>query len=457
MFDIYSEFVVGLIYLMYRCFKQFAIIKPNTSRPANSERYIVFKSKLDNCEYIENFLFKINCSLDSFASAEPATTSSSNLKEDFHELIPLEMIKADSAFYNYIRQSNNTLGKRQIHFLCKERAFASNPNLVDNRRNNLKRKCLSQWKIPTRIQTPTTSTPEQKFDNLMTEHNINISKCAFLYYDLNEMKQLNTIKYPWNYYFTTLTENRDTDSQRGIFLSFKGSIYYFDTSSNQWKLIKLDKLKLPDDTLVYAELTSEFKGESSSQKKIIAFHIIDCCILGGVNVCRRPLEERVQMADKMLKTLSLQNSNNNFTIRVKKYYALPLIEDYFHELEMKECKGIRKERMCLQLDQDYFVIASGLLICSKLKSPFGSNKSNTTDKIYYFNYKSNSASVFQCPSEGIKDFLTNYTERYSWRWQSNLDLLPDDTQPGGNQTVMNNTKITRRSILDYLNQVLKPK
>jgi cap1 methyltransferase len=103
-----------------------AIVKPNTSRPANSERYIVFKSKLDNCESIENFLFKVNCLLDSFETAatqqnhtESDLSSSENVKEDFHYLIPLEQIKEDKEFYDYIYHSNNTMGERQIHFLCK--------------------------------------------------------------------------------------------------------------------------------------------------------------------------------------------------------------------------------------------------------------------------------------------------------------------------------------------------
>lgn len=270
-----------------------AIIKPNTSRPANSERYIVFKNKLDNCECIENFLFKINCSLDSFELAlkqelegqsPPANEYSSLIREDFHQLIPLETIKADGAFYSYICHSNNTLGKRQIHFLCKERAFAANPHLVDNRQNNLRRKCLQLWKIPSRPPVPSSCNPtaEQKFESLMSEFNINISKCAFQYYESNELKQLSTFKFPWSYVFTTLTENRDSDSQRGIFQSVKGLIYFFDAQSNQWKLVKqLEKLRLPDSTLVYGELTSEFKGEGTSQKKILAFHIIDSLILGN--------------------------------------------------------------------------------------------------------------------------------------------------------------------------------
>ena len=37
-FDQFTPFSVGLLYLLYRCFEQVCIIKPVTSRPANSER-----------------------------------------------------------------------------------------------------------------------------------------------------------------------------------------------------------------------------------------------------------------------------------------------------------------------------------------------------------------------------------------------------------------------------------
>ena len=39
LFDMYTPFLVGLIYLLYRCFERICIIKPVTSRPANSERW----------------------------------------------------------------------------------------------------------------------------------------------------------------------------------------------------------------------------------------------------------------------------------------------------------------------------------------------------------------------------------------------------------------------------------
>ena len=40
LFDVFTPFSVGCVYLMYRAFKHVCIFKPVTSRPANSERYV---------------------------------------------------------------------------------------------------------------------------------------------------------------------------------------------------------------------------------------------------------------------------------------------------------------------------------------------------------------------------------------------------------------------------------
>lgn len=185
---------------------------------------------------------------------------------------------------------------------------------------------------------------------------------------------------------------------------------------------------------------------------------------GNINVSNRPIDERIMMAEKMLKILPLDNVNNLF-IRCKRWYRLPELDEYFQELEMKECKGIRKERMGLAMDKNYYAIASGLLICSKLKVPFGSNKSNSTNKIYYFNYKKNSESVFKCPNDAINDFISCYCERLIWKWSNELDLISltnDDLNESKsnhsmNVSSLNANKITRQSFWDYLNRILKPK
>lgn len=70
-FDIFSLNTIKLIAMCASCYKEFYIIKPNTSRPANSEKYILFSSFKKNDEYIYNTkttirsLIKDNKMLDS--------------------------------------------------------------------------------------------------------------------------------------------------------------------------------------------------------------------------------------------------------------------------------------------------------------------------------------------------------------------------------------------------------
>jgi len=58
LFDVFTRFSVGLVYLMYRAFEHVALFKPVTSRPANSERYAVSLQRIlhfHHCLYVYIF------------------------------------------------------------------------------------------------------------------------------------------------------------------------------------------------------------------------------------------------------------------------------------------------------------------------------------------------------------------------------------------------------------------
>ena len=57
-------FSVGLVYLMYRAFNDVCLHKPNTSRPANSERYIICKGKKEGADDIRQYMLEINAMLN---------------------------------------------------------------------------------------------------------------------------------------------------------------------------------------------------------------------------------------------------------------------------------------------------------------------------------------------------------------------------------------------------------
>ncbi|UBZ25486.1 methyltransferase [Crangon crangon nudivirus] len=58
-FDIYHKFTADLIYLLSQCFKTVSVIKPKTSRSANSERYIVYRHYQDTGTPIHDYLLQV--------------------------------------------------------------------------------------------------------------------------------------------------------------------------------------------------------------------------------------------------------------------------------------------------------------------------------------------------------------------------------------------------------------
>lgn len=60
LFDSFLPFTVELLWIVRKCFSHFALIKPNQSRPANSERYVVAHGFLQRRPAVVEYLFDIN-------------------------------------------------------------------------------------------------------------------------------------------------------------------------------------------------------------------------------------------------------------------------------------------------------------------------------------------------------------------------------------------------------------
>lgn len=72
------------------------IHKPVTSRPANSERYLICKWKRLGTESAERHLYNVNSILYDGLDND----------DDITELVPLSVIQEDTHFYEYIYKSN---------------------------------------------------------------------------------------------------------------------------------------------------------------------------------------------------------------------------------------------------------------------------------------------------------------------------------------------------------------
>ena len=155
LFDCFLPFTVSLLWVMWRCWDSVAIIKPNQSRPANSERFLVCrgrKSEDDMREWRE-YLVAVNEMIEEQktqrkSNYKPAIDSgqrsgsrdeakeevrASEREADRSEevksaddqgddtdmavvcCVPEEVVMADVEFMSYMRQSNDDIAQRQVN------------------------------------------------------------------------------------------------------------------------------------------------------------------------------------------------------------------------------------------------------------------------------------------------------------------------------------------------------
>merc|ERR1712070_668456 len=99
---------------MYRSFHEFVIIKPVTSRPANSERYIVCRGKRERRPAVVDYMLEVNRELNS--------------NRDVVELVSAsEMPKH---FTEYMRASSIAIGEAQVEALKELIKYMEDKNLA---------------------------------------------------------------------------------------------------------------------------------------------------------------------------------------------------------------------------------------------------------------------------------------------------------------------------------------
>jgi len=102
-FDLFSITMIQLIYILSQYFENVYLYKPETSRPANSEKYLV-------CMY-----FKDNVSSTMKEDLVKTVDLWMNLKED--DSILFSNIKIPNSFIHKIYEYNNKYIENQIHYL----------------------------------------------------------------------------------------------------------------------------------------------------------------------------------------------------------------------------------------------------------------------------------------------------------------------------------------------------
>lgn len=309
-FDSFTPFTVGLIYLMYKCFDEIAIIKLNSSRPANSERYLVCRRMKPQTDTIRDHLYQIN----------KAMASLSDTSSDVIELVALNILTSNKKFYDYIFERNNSLTINTISALRRMLKCLNDPTVIDSRQDEIKDSCLRLWNLPATIDKNEQIDITEYCKSLVGETPL-LTRSKIL--KRGEISQI--FERPREWFFVPMAST----SNGTFFLSQNGSetyMYEVKDSVRTWKLVPDIGLVLPVGTLVYGELVTEYThaGETTT-----ALHIIDGLVLGGTDIRHLLLRDRHAMCMKF------SESVNCITIFVKN----------------AEGKHVRKaERRCKELE-----------------------------------------------------------------------------------------------------------
>eukprot|EP01117_Protostelium_nocturnum_P009794 TRINITY_DN3499_c0_g1_i1.p1 TRINITY_DN3499_c0_g1~~TRINITY_DN3499_c0_g1_i1.p1 ORF type:complete len:647 (-),score=157.29 TRINITY_DN3499_c0_g1_i1:32-1972(-) len=146
-FDVFTPFTVGLIYILYRHFEKVCIIKPFTSRPANSERYIVGINLLEQNPAISDYLFKVNDKINELKAKNE--DKSNETKEDIIHIVDEKIYTQDTKFMEYIKKSNLRLIDEQLESLETIYKYVEDLDLVGLSENtDVAKRCYQEWGLP---------------------------------------------------------------------------------------------------------------------------------------------------------------------------------------------------------------------------------------------------------------------------------------------------------------------
>jgi len=119
-FDLFSITMVQILYIMYCCFEHIYIYKPDTSRPANSEKYLICMYYKDNLTY--------NDKKNLFNIIELWYNISENKDEIFNEndSVIFKNIRIDNLFIQKLSEYNEKYIENQMFYLNNTIELAQN-------------------------------------------------------------------------------------------------------------------------------------------------------------------------------------------------------------------------------------------------------------------------------------------------------------------------------------------
>uniref|UniRef100_A0A673M9C0 Cap-specific mRNA (nucleoside-2'-O-)-methyltransferase 1 n=1 Tax=Sinocyclocheilus rhinocerous TaxID=307959 RepID=A0A673M9C0_9TELE len=430
-FDLFTPFSVGLIYLLYLCFERVSLFKPVTSRPANSERYVVCKSLKPGTDAVREYMFIINLKLNQFRHSD----------RDVTEVVPLDIIKGDTDFFQFMINSNESHCAVQIKALAKIHAYVRDTTLFEPRQADIRKECLKLWGIPDKARvTHPTSDPKAKFSELVKGSDMDSFSSRPTALNSGNLDKLQHV----------LDYRCIVGGGEQLFLLGLGrsQIYTWDGKAPlRWKKLENFKLELPRDTLLSVEIVQELKGEGKAQRRINAVHVLDALVLNGTDVRDQHFNQSMlAVSASFIHSLSL------LFFSVKEVYRLEEMEkifvrcvpplDYYYYFNFIFSGGM--PRLSYTGRDDRHFLPSGLYIIKTVNDPWTMAFSKSSKRKFFYN-KQTKESTYALPPGSVAPFHACHQDRLFWAWEEGVRVHDS-------QTRVNPDKLSKDDVLSFIHQ-----
>ncbi|ESN99857.1 hypothetical protein HELRODRAFT_192823 [Helobdella robusta] len=459
LFDLFTEFSVGLIFLMAHCFHRVNIFKPVTSRPANSERYLICEGLLqtDLTSDILDYFRLINSKM----AASYLGDKSSNWM--IRSIVPCRDLTSSETFFNYIVRSNNFLGEMQKISLHKIKIFVQNVNLHDHRQADVRRECLSKWDIPDETKT-------KNFDEQISAHKCycslvrntyDLPTTALTSRNIDDIKCLRVVK-------TTVAAS----TQRCLLLAVERN-QVFMRNKTTWERLEY-VTSIPKNTLLDVEMVEEQRGDLSRLNrggmKVKVIHVYDVITWFGNDVTGLNFEERHNLLRLLISASTKVTRPHVTPLHVKQYHNLADVgENIFNRLHYGLVKGGGQHAPKLLLPitdpednlpapasstftnnrRDRYMIPHGIYLTVICPLPWIIGHSKSSKKDYYYHVHDR-VSRYDMPDDARATYEVCLKNTFYWTWADEVKML-EKQEVKSKQT--NNTLVTKEMFLEFVHKL----
>lgn len=346
-FDLYTPFSVGLVYVLSQSYGKLSIVKPVTSRPANSERYLVCQNRLNRDQTFGDYLYSINRVL----------WDQKHLGYDIQHIVSSQIIEQNTAFYNFIRNANNDLVGKQTKAL--QTLILAISKSYEREMVNRELLHSTLWRLWKLDYKPRSEADDKNM--LASDYALQLidaptlklfSTADSVLCDRKELRKQFDNPRDWSVVPVDVT----TDQGRAIRTMFlskgNGNVFYFDRTDGEWRQYKEYQMILSPRTLLYGEIVEEISVKGNAQKIVIALHVIDAILLGGIDIRNFSLTKRNAMCCKFARALNRPIAAKSDThvrpipVRCKQLLPMMNLDAFFNNISINQLSNGTKVLGC---------------------------------------------------------------------------------------------------------------